>query len=247
MNKERQHFWTIVTWVMVGIVSIFTIAVLLMMYMATKRMYITPSAYYYETVEHTQKKQVKGNQELQEALEIINRSGTVSKEQEETIMYASDEYISEELYDDNGNPYQLFYPPEEQTSFKAYMGYKTITDKNSPQYKMQQQAWTDENGLRRYGEEGYYMVAMGTYYAPKCGRVFRITLESGEQFTCIIGDIKSNVHTDATHRHRDGNVIEFIVDTSKLSKTVKKTGDISSVSEQFEGKIKVMELLSDAN
>ena len=48
------------------------------------------------------------------------------------------------------------------TSFKAYEDYSCITNTESTQYKLQQQAWTDSNGLRRYGDE--YMVAVGSYY-----------------------------------------------------------------------------------
>lgn len=48
------------------------------------------------------------------------------------------------------------------SSFKSYMDFRCITNRSSLQYKMQQQAYTDENGLRKIGE--YYCVAMGTYY-----------------------------------------------------------------------------------
>ena len=45
-----------------------------------------------------------------------------------------------------------------ETWFKAYMDYRTITDTESVQYAMQQNAWTDDRGLRR--TENDYLVAM---------------------------------------------------------------------------------------
>jgi len=118
-----------------------------------------------------------------------------------------------------------FTVPSAETGFKAYMGYKAITNRSSTQWKLQQDAVTDENGFRRLGS--YYMVAMGTFYAPQCGRVFEVTLENGTVFQCVVGDVKSDMHTDSLHQHRNGNVIEFIVDTNKISEICKRMGDMS--------------------
>ena len=61
-------------------------------------------------------------------------------------------------------------------SFKAYMDYKSITNPSSIQYQMQQAAWTDENGFRKYGNDRY-MVALGTYYTGySCGKTFKVVL-----------------------------------------------------------------------
>lgn len=117
--------------------------------------------------------------------------------------------------------------PAAATSFKAWMSYRAITDKHSDQWKLQENAWTDGDGFRRYGDEGYYMVAMGTYYASRCGKVFDVTFESGETIRCIIGDIKADAHTDSLHQHRNGNVVEFIVDGKAISKTCRRMGDMS--------------------
>lgn len=137
--------------------------------------------------------------------------------------------------------------PNEDTSFKSYMSYKAITNKKSLQYKMQQEAWTDENGLRRYGDA--YMVAMGTFYANSCGEYFEITLESGESFTVVTGDIKSDSHTDDRNMYSpvyiDGemkyaNILEFIVDTSVMSRSVRRSGNIGTI-DRFGGQIKTIE------
>lgn len=118
--------------------------------------------------------------------------------------------------------------PEKGTGFKAWMDYRTITDSTSDQWALQQDAWTDEDGLRRWGDEGYYMVAMGTYYAGnRCGKVFDITFDGGDSIRCVIADVKQNRHTDALNQHKDGNVVEFIVDARTLSNTCKVMGDVS--------------------
>lgn len=132
--------------------------------------------------------------------------------------------------------------PDSNTGQKTYMDYRTITNKTSAQYALQQQpeVWTDELGLRRYGN--YYMCAMGTYYG-FVGDVFRITVSSGNSFEIILGDIKSDLHTDELHQHKNGNIVEFIVDQDKLSSTVRTYGDISKASPLFEGTITNIEKL----
>lgn len=137
--------------------------------------------------------------------------------------------------------------PNENTSFKSYMNYESITNKDSIQYKMQQEAWTDEYGLRRYGDA--YMVAMGTFYAQNCGEYFNVTLESGESFLVVTGDIKSDKHTDDRNMYSpvyiDGrmeyaNIIEFIVDTAAMSRSVRRSGNIGTI-DCFSGQIKSIE------
>lgn len=110
--------------------------------------------------------------------------------------------------------------------FKSFMDYRTITDKSSKQYRIQQESWTDNLGFRRYNED--YCVAMGTYYAVECGKRFNITLETGLNFNVVVADIKQDIHTDATHRFvpKNGNIIEFIVDKYKINKESKSMGNM---------------------
>lgn len=119
---------------------------------------------------------------------------------------------------------------EHETWFKAYMDYRTITDTESVQYAMQQNAWTDDRGLRRICDD--YLVAMGTgWLETGCGERFIVTLESGSVFTVQVGDIKADQHTDETHRYRScgsgANVLEFIVDTGNLSCEARNAGTVS--------------------
>ncbi len=125
--------------------------------------------------------------------------------------------------------------PAASTGFKAYMDYHTITNKRSMQYQLQQDAYTDELGFRRYGD--YYMVALGTYYADSCGKTFDITFESGTTIQAITGDIKADQHTDTKNQHRNGNVVEFIVDTDAMPSLAHRMGDMSYAAPAFEGNI----------
>lgn len=134
-------------------------------------------------------------------------------------------------------------PPDEKANngFKSYMDYRTITSPSSKQYEMQQEAWTDELGLRRYGD--YYMVALGTFYAQGCGETFRITLDSGFSFDVITGDIKDDKHTDEKHQHRNGVIVEFIVDSKAISSTCRVMGDMSHAG--FSGRIESIQRLGN--
>jgi len=125
--------------------------------------------------------------------------------------------------------------PTCNTEFKTYMDYRCITDKTSAQYELQQFAWTDEDGFRRIGDD--YIVAMGTYYAENVGCRFKITLDTDNEITVIIGDIKQDAHTDYFNRYTpiydengiffSGNVLEFIVDTDVLPKVPRRLGTVS--------------------
>lgn len=118
------------------------------------------------------------------------------------------------------------------TAFKAYMDYRYLTDTASIQYEMQKQATTDEYGFRKYN--GLYMIALGTGYAPSCGIKIDITLSSGFVIRAITGDVKSDKHTDATHTFMPGggSIIEFIVDTRKITPLCLKMGDMSYANMQ---------------
>lgn len=111
--------------------------------------------------------------------------------------------------------------------FKTYMDYRAITNKNSVQWQMQQLAVTDEDGFRKY--DGKYMVAVGSYYASSCGKELKVTLDTGNVLDVVVGDLKQDRHTDSTNRYvvGNGNILEFIVDTKKLSSISKKMGDVS--------------------
>lgn len=135
--------------------------------------------------------------------------------------------------------------PAYDTSFKTYMDYRCITNENSDQYKLQQLAWTDEDGLRRLGDT--YLVAMGTYYAEECGKVFEVEFDTGEIIMVVVGDIKADSHTDINNQYSpvydnegnmiSANVLEFIVDTQEMARKAKRLGSVETCA-NLQGNIK---------
>lgn len=129
--------------------------------------------------------------------------------------------------------------PAGNTAFKSYMDFRAITNHRSAQWKLQEEASTDEHGLRVY--DGYYVVALGSYYATSIGDKFEITLDNGTSFKAIVGDFKADVHTDYFNQYypmANGkkNIVEFIVDVNELDGYARKMGDIS-VIDGFDGNV----------
>ena len=123
--------------------------------------------------------------------------------------------------------------------FKSYLDYREFDPKYKP-YELQQKAITDERGFRRQGE--YYFIAIGTGWGFVEGDKLLVVLSTGYSFKAIMGDRKSDTHTDAaTHKitvapKPDGSVVEFIVDKNKITKYIGSTGTISTLPE-FKGAI----------
>lgn len=116
---------------------------------------------------------------------------------------------------------------------KSFMGYKTITDKTSKQYALQQKAYTDEFGFRKIGNR--YLVAIGTAFNANVGTYFDAELENGTIIECIVGEIKSDFHTDSTNVFsQNGCCLEFIVNTKILEPYVKQRGDCSFLHEEWD-------------
>ena len=128
--------------------------------------------------------------------------------------------------------------------FKCYMDYRAITSTGSPQYQLQQEAYTDEYGLRKVGD--FYCVALGSAFGSEIGTRYIITLSSGNQVPVILADQKADKHTipDNT-RDYGGAVIEFVVDTPVMPSAVRQSGSVSSIPE-FAGEVVEIRRLDDA-
>lgn len=129
--------------------------------------------------------------------------------------------------------------PNGDTSFKSYMDYRSITNTESKQYRLQQNAYTNDYGLRMYDD--MYMVAMGSYYVSEIGDIYRITLSNGTEFIAVAGDLKADRDTDINNQYHPmengmRNVIEFIVDTKELNSKVRQSGTIGTYAE-FDGNV----------
>ncbi len=128
--------------------------------------------------------------------------------------------------------------PNINNSFKTWMSYKAVTNSKSPQYKfIRAYGWADEEGFMRcYAEkelgieQDYYMIALGSYYGTEIGTKYRITLDTGRVFYGVLADCKADRHTNSTNQYipHNGNVVEFLVEKTKLNKSVRKTGDASA-------------------
>lgn len=123
-------------------------------------------------------------------------------------------------------------------NIKTYMPYTAITSKNSKQYKLQQIAYTGTHGIRQVNDR--YCIALGSAYTTKIGQYVDLILENNEVISCILADCKADKDTnnDNTITIHDGSLVEFVVDSGRLSKTVKYTGDVSTACEEWESPIK---------
>ena len=123
--------------------------------------------------------------------------------------------------------------PNINSSFKTYMDYRAITNKNSLQYKfIKQWAWSDYEGFMRCNgekdlgiEDNYYLIALGSYHGTEIGTKYRITLDTGRVFYGVLADCKADKHTNSTNQYgRNKDIVEFLVDTRRLNKSVRYHG-----------------------
>ena len=181
--------------------------------------------------------------QIKEYKEIGQALSSIINEQNDTIKNIESEnldlktYISE-LKEKNAKLENEIKQKQETTTtkrdFKSYMPYTAITNKSSTQYKLQQQASTDVDGIRCLNSKP--MVAIGTGWGLKVGDTALITCENGNSFEVVIGDIKANIHTDSDNKitMSNGCRCEFIVDMNSLNKTVKSRGNVA-ILEKYNG------------
>ena len=105
--------------------------------------------------------------------------------------------------------------------FKSYEIHTSITSKNTPHYELQRDhAYTAPNGIRAVN--GRYCIALGSHFTTKIGQYVDIVLKNGTVIECILGDQKSDSHTDdlkIAHR-KDGSIVEFIIDKKVLNEKI---------------------------
>lgn len=127
--------------------------------------------------------------------------------------------------------------PSVSGSTKTYAHYNAVTAKNSPQYKLlnSKECYTDsETGIRMI--DGYYCVALGSYYGSEIGTKYRITFSTGKSINVILCDQKSDRHTDSNHQYavKNEDIMEFYVQKNKIPGNVR--GNYGNL-EQFSGSI----------
>lgn len=122
--------------------------------------------------------------------------------------------------------------------FKSYEDYRAITSKNTPHYKLQHEyAVTGPEGIRMV--DNRYCIAIGSYFTTTIGQYIDIVLENGTVIPCILGDQKSDAHTDDLHiAHKsDGSIVEFIVDLEVLDSIPRQMGNVSYVYPEWKSPV----------
>ena len=148
-------------------------------------------------------------------------------------------YISRDYVSDEECEFVMYDIPKTR-GFKSYMPYTAITNKKSKQYKLQQIASTEAYGIRVV--DSRYLVAIGTAFNAEVGTYIDLILEDGFVIPCIVGDVKSPRHTDSSNMitMHNGCVSEFIIDSKALHKSIKKSGDVSSCNENWNGCVRAI-------
>ena len=172
-----------------------------------------------------------GNYEDDVYVAIVKDKEKTEEPADENVDLTS-KYVSYESYDAPNN-----------SGFKSFMDYRTITNTESQQYKLQQHyAYTGEHGIRM--ADSRYIVAIGTYFTPDIGQYFDIILENGTVIPCILGDQKADADTDSNNiiTKHNGCMSEFIVDSDALNKDVKFYGDMSYCLKDWDSPIKTIKV-----
>lgn len=111
--------------------------------------------------------------------------------------------------------------PELGDQYLTYMPYTAITAKTTPHYRLQQIATTDKHGYRIH--EGAVAIALASSYGTTIGTLYDIKFSDGKVMRAILGDNKSDKHTDSNKQYRDatgaydgrsGNIVEIIFDVT---------------------------------
>ena len=133
--------------------------------------------------------------------------------------------------------------PSMPTNMKYCTDYRWYGIEGTPHNRMQNLSYTDEIGCRKYNDD--YCVGLGSFYSERIGDRFEVTLENGNVFTIITGDMKADCDTDITNMYApcinyDGeqcaNVIEFIIDDKVVSDDMYAYGSLD-YHEDFKGDI----------
>ena len=123
--------------------------------------------------------------------------------------------------------------PDIPTHVKFCTDYRSYNLWYTPHYRLQQVAWTDEYGMRRYGND--YLVALGSYYSTDIGDRFEVTLDTGKTFTVMMADGKWDIDCDENNMYTPtvdyngenaGNLLEFIMDKDSVSSEMYRYGSL---------------------
>ena len=144
-------------------------------------------------------------------------------------------YVHRDLISDHEITSNTYYAPYNR--IKSYMPYTAITSRSSAQWKLQQVAYTGRHGIRQVNDR--YCIAVGSAYTSKIGQYIDLVLENGSVIHCILADQKADKDTNAenTVTEHDGSLVEFIVDSGNIDRSVRRMGDISYAQDNWNSMI----------
>ena len=192
----------------------------------------------------TSKEEIEARIEKEAREEAIRRAEEAARKQAEAKkkkIALQKKAAAKKKLKESKRPYIMKDVPADN-EVKSYERYTLLT--SWKQAELQELAHTDGNGMRKVGNR--YCVALGSYYTTEIGVEFDLIMENGNVIPCILGDQKSDLHTDAKHQRgaNGGCVAEFIVDVDKLPETAKQRGSVHWIP-GLEGEIKSIKIYTD--
>ena len=92
-----------------------------------------------------------------------------------------------------------------------YLGYQSWNRQGH--LTRQTKAYTGKYGIRMI--DGRCLIALGSRFSTTIGTYIDVILEDGTVIPCMLGDGKSDAHTDPTHTYQkwDHSIVEFVIDS----------------------------------
>ena len=149
-------------------------------------------------------------------------------------------YVCAKYLKNKRSQYKAYASPSSKT-FKSYEDADCITDSTKLAQGRLKKKYHLDYSTGVYMVDNRYCIAVGSYYTKQVGAKIDLVLShNGRKHTlkCITADCKADKDTIDNHRiHKDGSIVEFIVNTRSLPKMAQLMGDISYAGKQFRGKI----------
>lgn len=149
-------------------------------------------------------------------------------------------YVFRDFVSVDGNGYEEYSVPN-NSGFKSFMPYKSITNKSSKQYQIQSTyAYTGNHGIRMVANR--YCIALGTHFDATVGTYVDLVLENNTVIPCVVSEIKADKDTDARNivTKHNGCVSEFLVNEKIMNDEIKKHGDVSVCKPEWNSPIKAI-------
>lgn len=204
--------------------------------------------------------------ELNAALEVAEKKDThiaaleAEVEHLKTVIAAKEQQKEPPRCENAAVTWTLDRLPAGKTNTYRCMDFRTITDKSSGQYMLQNEDFTfteDNTGLRFSIIDGekYYHAALATAYGIDIGNTWRVALDTGYTFNVIHAEYKHDIKNPRADDFGDPDVnyagdettsvIEFVNDMTVMPRELRGLGGM--FSEDFGGKAGVLGNIVEMN